>query len=162
MSIKQPLAERSRSPVDNRQHYYTLLALGKAQLEWDDQFYYGIWLPMQGATKKDGRYSATTLSIGQLAQAVQVMKGLGFKVKPKRKLTHDMPDFRTPRIAKLNALWLAMAEAGVVTDKSQVALEAWCKRYTKKDRLQWAGSNELNTCIEMLKQWASREHVPLD
>lgn len=156
------MAAPTHANVDNRQRYYTLLAIGKEQLQWDDEFYYGIWLPMQGATLKDGKYSASTLSIGQLSQAVERMKDSGFKPKAKRKLTHDQPDWRSPRIAKLNAVWCALAEAGVVEDKSQVALERWCRRYTHKDRLQWAGSKELNTCIEQLKQWAARTNVQLD
>lgn len=165
------MTQAKRTPVDNRSRYYQLLAIGKTQLGWDDEFYYGIWLPMQGATRKDGRVSATTLSIGQLCQAVEVMKGLGFrptgKACPERgrrggkKFTHDQ-DWRKPRIGKLNALWLAMAAAGVVKDKSQDALERWCKRHHKKDRLQWASSTELNRCIEQLKAWASRCGVELD
>ncbi len=149
--------------TDNRQRFYTLLALGKAQLGWDDEFYYGIWLPMQGATKKDGKYSASTLSIGQLSQAVERMIDSGFKPKGKggRKLTHDQ-DWRKPRIAKLNAMWIAMARAGVVKDQAQVALELWAKSYHKKDRLQWCSSAELNTCIEQLKAWAKRLNVTLD
>lgn len=157
------MSQAKHAPVDNRNNYYKLLAIGKAQLGWDDEFYYGVWLPMQGAAKDaDGRYSATTMSIGQLSQAVERMKESGFKPKPKRKFSHDKPDWRASRIAKLNAMWLAMAEAGVVGDKSRAALETWCKRYHKKDRLQWASSKELNACIEQLKAWAKRNDVELD
>ncbi|MFZ2452613.1 MAG: regulatory protein GemA [Methylovulum miyakonense] len=141
---------------DNRQHYYTMLAIGKAELKWDDEFYYGIWLPMQGATKKDGKYSASTMSIGQLSAAVEQMRRSGFKPKSKKtKYTHDA-DWRKPRIAKLNAMWIKMADAGAVEDRSQDALETWCKRHHKKDRLQWCSSAELDTCVNMLTQWAQR------
>lgn len=149
-----------RAPIDNRARYYRLLAIGKSQLGWDDAFYYDTWLPTQGATLKAGKVSATTLSIGQLSQAVERMKALGFKPTGK-KFTHDQ-DWRKPRIGKLNALWLAMAAAGVVQDKSQDALERWCKNHHQKDRLQWASSKELNSCIEQLKAWASRCDVELD
>ncbi len=153
------------APVDNRARYYQLLSIGKAQLNWDDEFYRGIWLPLQGATKDaEGRYSATTMSIGQLCQAVERMKDSGFKPTGKggKKFTHGHSDWRGPRIAKLNALWMSMAEAGAVQDKSQDALERWCKNHHKKDRLQWASSQELNTCIEQLKAWAKRCDVKLD
>ncbi|MGZ8153054.1 MAG: regulatory protein GemA [Methylovulum sp.] len=151
--------------MPNRTRYYQQLAIGKDQLGWDEEFYRGIWLPLQGATKDaGGRYSATTMTIDQLCQAVERMKDEGFKPTGNggKKFTHDKKDWRAPRIAKLNAMWLAMAEAGVVKDKSQDALETWCKRYHKKDRLQWASSQELNTCIEQLKAWAMRCHVKLD
>lgn len=143
----------------NRNHYYTLLAIGKGQLDWDDAYYYGIWLPLQGATLKDGKYSASTLSNVQLFQAVECMKEAGFKPtknKVGKKFVHQKDDFRTARIAKLNALWCALADNGFVTIRSQEALEHWCKKHTKKDRLQWASSAELNTCIEQLKAWAKR------
>jgi len=150
--------------VDNRARYYQQLAIGKKQLGWDEEFYRGIWLPLQGATKDaDGRYSATTMTIAQLCQAVERMKDSGFKPTGQRgkKFTHANKDWRAPRIAKLNVMWMAMAEAKVVQDKSQDALEKWCKNHHKKDRLQWATSQELNTCIEQLKAWARRRHVKL-
>jgi hypothetical protein len=104
------------------------------------------------------------MTIGQLCQAVERMKDSGFKPTGSggKRFTHADKDWRAPRIAKLNALWLAMAEAGAVKDKSQAALETWCKRYHKKDRLQWASANELNACIEQLKAWAKRSNVELD
>lgn len=152
-------AKPKYQPVDNRKRYYTLLAIGKAQLGWDDEFYYGIWLPMQGASLKDGKYSASTLTNVQLFQAVERMKDAGFKptrTKAGKKFTHEKADFRTARIAKLNALWCALADRDLVTNRSQVALEHWCQKHTKKDRLQWASSKELNTCIEQLKAWSKR------
>jgi len=154
--------DKKHIPIDNRKRFYTLLALGKAQLCWDNEFYYGMWLPMQGATKNAaGNYSATTMTIGQLCQAVERMKDSGFKptTKTGKKFVHDNKDWRTPRIAKLNALWCNLADKGHVQDKSQKALEAWCKTYTQKDRLQWANSNNLNTCIEQLKAWSKRVGV---
>lgn len=147
--------------VDNRKRFYTLLSVGKSQLGWDDEFYYGIWLPMQGATLKNERYSASTMTIGQLSMAVERMKESGFKPTSKRKFTHGNKDWRAPRIAKINALWCALFDAGIVHHKDQVYCEKWCQRFTKKDRLQWAGTVELNMCIEQLKQWAKRVGVEL-
>ncbi|MCF7964185.1 MAG: regulatory protein GemA [Methylobacter tundripaludum] len=158
--------------LDNRTRHYRLLAIGKEQLGWDEEFYRDTFLKQHGATKDDDdRYSATTMTIGQLYKAVERMKALGFKPTGKaspeqgrrgKKFTHDKKDWRQPRIAKLNAMWMAMAEAGVVRDESQDALEKWCKNHHKKDRLQWASSKELNTCIEQLKAWAKRCDVELD
>lgn len=72
----------SQGTVDQRKKFYSLLQLGKQYFGWDDEFYYGIWLPMRGATKKNGKYSASTLSIRQLIDAVDELKRLGFKIKP--------------------------------------------------------------------------------
>lgn len=160
MSTATPKATKLKhAPVDNRKRFYTLLAIGKEQLGYDDEYYYGMWLPMQGATKNaEGKYSATTMNIGQLSAAVERMVVAGFKPTAKgcKKFTHANKDWRAPRIAKLNALWCELFDKGHVKDKSQAALEKWAKTYTQKDRLQWAGSKELNTSIEQLKQWLAR------
>jgi hypothetical protein len=45
------MSQAKHAQVDNRTRYCQLLAIGKAQLGWDEEFYRGIWLPLQGATK---------------------------------------------------------------------------------------------------------------
>ena len=67
--------------LDQRKKFYSLLQLGKQFFGWDDEFYYGIWLPMRGATLKNGKYSASTMTIRQLIDAVDELKRMGFKVK---------------------------------------------------------------------------------
>lgn len=146
---------KPRSLVDNRKHYYTLLQVGKAELGWDDEFYYGIWLPMQGATLKNGKYSASTLTIGQLCQAVEVMKGLGFKVKYKkapsaRKLADDAQS------KKIRSLWLSMHDEGIVRDPSETSLANYVKRLTGVEALQWLDTRQASGVIEALKKWQGR------
>lgn len=146
---------KPRSETDNRKNYYTLLQVGKADLGWDDEFYYGIWLPMQGATLKDGRYSATTLTIGQLCQAVETMKKSGFKVKHSndksaRKLAGDAQS------QKIRALWLEMHNQGIVRNPSEASLAAYVKRLTNVDALQWLDTQQASGVIETLKKWQQR------
>ena len=71
-------------------------------------------------------------------------------------------DWRAARIAKITALWCALADAGVVRGRGESAMVKWCARLTHKARLEWASSNDLNQCIEGLKDWAQREGVKLD
>lgn len=147
--------ERSpRKEQDNRKRLYTLLAIGKQQLGWDDEFYYGIWLPMQGATKDaDGRYSATTMSIAQLFQAVEKMKTAGFRVKRKpsnRALADD------PQSKMIRALWLELHELGAVRNPSEASLAAYVKRQTGVEALQWLDGDQSTQVIEALKQWRKR------
>jgi phage gp16-like protein len=148
---------KPRSETDNRKNYYTLLAVGKAELGMDDEFYYGIWLPMQGATinPKTGKYSATTMSIGQLCKAVEVMKDLGFKVKHKkdssaRKLADDAQS------KKIRALWLEMHGQGIVRDPSESSLNKYVKRLTGVEALQWLDTRQASGVIEALKKWQGR------
>lgn len=147
---------KPRTSVDNRKHYYTLLAIGKAELGWDDEFYYGIWLPMQGATLKDGKYSATTMSIGQLCQAVEVMIKAGFKPKHRKdKSSRKLADDAQSK--KIRALWLEMHNQGIVRNPSEASLAAYVKRLTGVEALQWLSSQQASGVIEALKKWQKRE-----
>lgn len=68
-----------------------------------------------------------------------------------------------PQLAKLTALWHALAEHGEVRDRSRTALEHWCQRQQPGLRaLQWASSYQMQTLIEALKLWARRADVPLE
>jgi phage gp16-like protein len=146
---------KPRGETDNRKNYYTLLQVGKDQLGWDDEFYYGIWLPMQGATLKDGRYSATTMSIGQLSQAIEVMKASGFKIKH-RKDKSSRPLAGDAQSKKIRALWLEMHAQGIVRNPSEASLAAYIKRLTGVDALQWLSSEQAAGVIEALKKWQQR------
>lgn len=141
---------------NNRQRLYTLLQVGKQQLGWDDEFYYGIWLPMQGATKNaEGRYSATTLDIGKLTQAVETMKKAGFKVKATTD-TSRRPLADDAQSKKIRALWLYLHEAGAVRDPSEASLAAYIKRQTGVEALQWLNGAQASQVIEALKRWKKR------
>lgn len=145
-------------PVDNRKKFYTLLQVGKAELQWDDEFYYGIWLPMQGATLKNGKYSASTLSIGQLSKAVEAMKKSGFKVRVKDAdgNTKQRPLADDAQSKKIRALWLEMHGLGIVKNSSEASLCAYVKRLTKVDALQWLSTAQASMVIESLKKWQGR------
>lgn len=138
---------------------YTLLAIGCKQLGWDDEFYRDTFLRQHGAQDKDGKVSASTMSIGQLFAAVQAMKDAGFKPTGKASVTR-ISDWRAPRIAKIKALWTVLAEAGAV-DPSEKSMLKWCLRITGKAQLTWCDSTDLNNCIESLKVKAKRDGVKL-
>jgi len=140
---------------------YTLLAVGKKQLGWDDEFYRDVFLVRFGATKVNGRISASTLEFGKLHEAVESMKKSGFK-PVKKGITSGINDWRTPRIKKITAIWFALHKSEVIKNPSEIAMQKWCASITKKARLEWATATDLNSCIEALKSWASREHVKLE
>lgn len=152
------IKRHEKRPFDRVKHYQ-LLAIAKHEMGWDDEFYYGIWLPMQGASLKDGKYSATTLSDKQLLAAVEVLKDLGFKVTPKngkaktpgRKILADDGQSK-----KIRALWLEMHGQGIVRNPSEASLAAYVKRLTGIDALQWLSTEEASTVIETLKKWQKR------
>jgi phage gp16-like protein len=139
-----------------RQRLYTLLQVGKTELGWDEEFYRGIWLPMQGASKdKAGRYSASTLNIGQLYKAVEEMKRLGFKVKAKAD-TSNRTLAGDPQSKLIRALWLELHELGAVRSPSESSLANYVKRQTGVEDLHWLSSAQSSRVIEALKLWRKR------
>ncbi len=145
--------------VDNRGRYYKLLPIGKRALNWDEETY-RFFLKEHGAKEVKGKFSATTMDIGQLSQALEVMKKKGFKPQKKSSVS-NISDWRKKRINKITAMWIALFEAGVIRDRSEKAMISWTATITKKARLEWASSEDLNACIEGLKTWSARERVAL-
>ncbi len=146
---------------DNRKRLYTLLQVANRELTharagWCDDDYRAI-LQQCGATEKSGKFSASTMTNPQIEQALERFKQLGFK--PRRSQTKTAP-WRMPRIAKLNAMWCALADAKVVDDRSETAMKAWCKHQVKGlNNLEWATSEQLNKAVEMLKQFCRSREV---
>lgn len=138
-----------------RQGLYQLLAVGKRELGWDEDLY-RLWLEQQGAKAKDGRISATTLSMKQLFAALEDMRRKGFT--PKRLGSNlNTVAWRKRMIAKLNAMWCELADAGHVRNRSEQAMAAWCCNQVKGlQRLEWATPQQMNAAIEALKGWCTR------
>lgn len=143
----------------DRTKHLQLLAIGKAQLGWDDEFYRGIWLPQQGATPDENwHYSAKTLSNTQLFTAVEEMKRLGFKVKAKKAGNRKLAD--DDQSKKIRALWLELHNAGKVRDSSERALAHWVAGQVQSSKgieaLQWLDGYQASRLIEQLKKWLAR------
>jgi len=146
--------------TDPRTRYYRLLAVGKRQLGMDEETY-RAFLAAHGAGEVAGRVSATAMDFGALVAAVEALRRQGFK--PRRKTVADgHANWRAPRIAKITALWCALADAGAIRDRSERAMLKFCAGQTGTARIQWATGAGLNRCIEALKSWAGRERVTLD
>lgn len=145
--------------VPDRNLLYRLLQVAKRDLHMEDEDYRAL-LARHGATDKDGRISASTMQPWQLDNALKEMKEKGFK--PTGSTKRQATRWRKPRIDKITALWCALADAGVVRDRSEAAMLKWCARITRKARLEWANDNDFNACIEGLKSWAARERVKLE
>ncbi len=143
---------------DERYRLYKLLAVGKKALGMDDDSFRAM-LERHGAKAVDGVPSRTTMSLDGLRDVAAEMKQKGFR--PSRG-GQGATAWRKPRIQKITAIWCALADAGVVRDRGEPALLKFASRITRKARLEWASSDDLNACIETLKKWAAREGVQLD
>jgi hypothetical protein len=130
---------------------------------WCDEDYRQV-LCNFGAQVVNGKYSGTTMTEPQLKNAMKYFYQKGFRLQPKKVDPKKSPgDWRKPRIAKLNAMWCELADDGHVEDRSQSAMEAWCKNNVPGlSRLQWTDSGELNKAVEMLKGFCRRCRVDVN
>ncbi|EHF4787286.1 regulatory protein GemA [Salmonella enterica] len=127
-----------------------LIHIAKNKLGIDTDTYRQMLLSITGVT------STSTMNPGQLKKVLNVMKDKGFRVKPAAKARSSRPLVDTPQVKKLRALWLEMHQQGKVRDSSEVALQAWVKRETGVDKLQWLEPGMASLCIEKLKKWQKR------
>lgn len=146
------------STDQRRKQLYRLLEVGRKELGMDEEGFRAVLL-RHGAKEVDGRASRTTMTIEQLDRAVKEFKRKGFRIKTKPRKAVDATDWRRPRIELITRLWCRLAEHGIVRDASEAAMVRWCYRLSRKAKLQWATSEDLNNCVEALKSWCERERV---
>lgn len=137
--------------------------IAKKELGLSDDLYRSI---LQTRYKKD---SAAKLSRFEAGDLVEHFKGQGFKVKrikktslPANPASTASPSYEEPMMRKIVAIWITLAQAGVVKNGSDKALQSYVKRMTGVENLAWCGGRDLYLLIEGLKKWAKREDVNLD
>jgi hypothetical protein len=157
MSTVQKAKQFPSNPL--RVRMYTRLAVANAQLkkvrpEFTDDDYRHI-LKMHGAQLVDDKYSAKTMTVQQLGAALSHFHDLGFRMSAKvaREAGKTPKTWKSPRIGKLNALWCSLADAGVINDRSEQAMQRYCENNVRGlTKFEWITSDQLNKAIEMLKQ----------
>lgn len=131
-----------------RQKYLQLIHIAAHHLKLDDTTYRQLLHRLTGET------SAKALNIGQLAQVLNALKTQGFRIQPTQPTTKKQTD--RPQLQKMQALWQAMADEGIVRDASATALAHFVKRETDCDSPYWLDSQQASQVIEKLKQWQKR------
>lgn len=66
----------------------------------------------------------------------------------------------TPSQRLMWSLWMQLADAGLVHERSMVALESFARKREEVDKLQWLNDYQQEHVIEMLKQWLKRGEEP--
>lgn len=100
--------------------------------------------------------SAKALSDAALNDLLAEFKRLGWKAKAAPRTAA-----KDPLSGKIRALWIGLAKAGVVRDRSEAALRGYVERMTGKSDLRFCDVRQKGRLIESLKQWADREGVTL-
>ena len=110
-----------------------------------------------------GQNSCTCLSIAQLDKVLDEMIKKGFKIKPKNP-SYSAP-VKTPTYVqsderdKVLSMWIALADIGVVKNRSDHALARYCYKITGKQH--WHFEADYMPIIEGLKGWYYREALKL-
>lgn len=128
--------------------YIRLIHIAKSQLNIDDDTYRHL---LQVLTKKS---STKMMTIRELEKVLENLKSKGFKVKsPKKagKITATEPVHK-----KIRSLWLKLADAGKVKNRSEKAINSYVKRITGVEVMDWLTEKQAMVVIESLKCWQAR------
>lgn len=120
--------------------------VAKNQLNLDDDQYRDV---LRRVTGKD---SAAQCRYSQLVDLINEFKALGWET-PKKKAFRRAP---SDGIKKIYALWGELQTAGAVQSTDKTALDAFVKKYTGIDSVQWLQPAQQQKIIEILKQWIKR------
>lgn len=134
----------------SKQKLIQLIHIASSELKLDKDTYSQMLLTLTGKT------STRDMDVPQLTKVFNSLKGKGFKVRPAKKARTQRSLDDSPQSKKIRALWLEMADQGIVRDSSEQALARWIKRETGVDSLQWLEPEQASSAIEKLKQWQHR------
>ncbi|HDJ1975263.1 TPA: regulatory protein GemA [Salmonella enterica subsp. enterica] len=134
----------------NKQRLIQLIHIARSNLQMDEDTYRQM---LQGLT---GKASTKGMDTTQLNRVLESMKKKGFRIKPAGKAKSGLPLDNHPQSKKIRALWLEMADAGIVRDRSEKALSLWVQRETEISALRWLNNEQASHVIEKLKKWQRR------
>ena len=120
--------------------------IAKAQLGLDDEQYRDI------LRRVTGKESASQCRYSQLVDLINEFKALGWKTVQKKAFRKAPSD----PVKKIYALWGKLQKLGAVQSTDKTALDAFVKKYTGIDSVQWITPEQQSRIIEILKQWLKR------
>jgi len=118
------------------------IKIAQRQLGWDDELYQQILRDLTG------KNSSTKLTFAECNQVLDYCKQQGWNPNPNE-----------GRIKKVQYLWLCLRDAKKLTNPSYPAMEAYCRKFTRKKNWKSASQEEFSNMIESLKSWCRRENV---
>lgn len=128
--------------------YIKLIHIAKSQLNLDDDTYRHLLLTV---TKKT---STKDMTVWELEKVLHNFKSKGFKVKSSKKV--EKITATKPVHKKIRSLWLELADAGEVKNRSEKAINSYVKRITGVEVMDWLTQKQAMVVIESLKSWQAR------
>lgn len=137
--------------TDRRRRELAQIHIAVAELRMDDDSYRQL---LHQVGKVD---SSADLDASGRSKLLHRLRQLGWKPKTRSKPRQKQKvTARQPQDRKIRALWLDLADRGVVRDRSEVALARYVKRQTGIERLEWLDDRQASKVIEALKLWVKR------
>lgn len=133
---------------------HAAIHIGFKQLDIDEDDRRAIYM------RVTGKNSLTKMSWQQQQDVLAELGRLGFKKSNKKPSikTGGRKKLTGKYAPKLQALWIAAWNLGIVDNKSDEALIAFVKRQTKVDHVRFVRHGEdASKVIEALKSWMARE-----
>lgn len=110
----------------------------------------------------NGCISSQKLSPREAEKLLSLFRAKGWRPKAARKRGSSASMPQDPQSRMVRALWIKLAQAGVVHDGSDRALNRFAKRMCNIEHLRWCNGQHKYRIIEALKEWANREGVNID
>lgn len=128
---------------------------------WCDETHQDL-ISRHGAVEIDGRISASSMNMPQLAEALNDYERRGW---PRKRTYARKGEPRqagktvTPQISMMVKLWGKLGQAGKVENASRPALLAFCARQVQREVLDLdsLSKKESQGIIEAMKAWMARQ-----
>ena len=127
------------------------VAIARKELGLDEETYRSV------LERLTGHRSAKDCDDRQLGLVLDEFKAKGWtpRVVAGRRAPVGKP-VADPAVRKARALWISLAQLGVVRDRRESALQAFAARQLKVERMEWADKARVYKLIEALKAMAER------
>ncbi|KLV09590.1 Mu gp16 gemA [Photobacterium aquae] len=154
--------------MNHRNRLIQLIHIAKRDLCLDDDTYRALLFA-------NGEHSSCSkMNIKQLEMVLAVMEMQGFrrsknpagkeaKTPFKRRLSPKSGKAKHAQIDKIRAIWITMAQQGIVRDSSEAALDKYVSRMTGRagqkgvEHVGWLDASQAYIILESLKNWHKRE-----
>lgn len=160
------MAKHSRAGTPNTQQFpkaernrlIKIIHTAQRELKLSEEDYRAV------LESETGKRSSADMDAKELIAVCERFRKMGFKPKatkakrgkklsPKSKGT----PMQTEQISKIRALWIECYKLGVVKNRYEQGLNAWVKRMTGIERVDWlVDAADCNRCIEGLKRMKRR------
>lgn len=127
-----------------------MIRVARARLGMDEETYRALLFDTLGKRSLKGSTAKEQWRV------VEELKARGFQPSPFHKGKELVAD---PQARKIRALWLTMADCGIVRDRSEKALASCMRRFTGRT-LEDASIKQCQAMIEILKKWFERCEDP--